>query len=193
MLFRQGSWAGLADGSITRAFRRGPRRPARPGSRHRTPAGVPLIEDVAPVAAGSLRADDARAAGYPAVAALLADLGAADDEQVWRVSFRFDGPDPREALRRRRPDAAERDELAARLARLDARSAAGPWTMRTLRLIAERPTARAAARAAHLGRETLAFKTDVRKLKALGLTESLEIGYRLSPRGEDLLARPEPT
>lgn len=152
-----------------------------------------LIEDVAPVAAGSLRADDARAAGYPAVAALLADLGAADDEQVWRVSFRFDGPDPRAALRRRRPDAAERDELAARLARLDARSAGGPWTADTLRLIAERPGTRAADLAAHLGRETLAFKTDVRKLKALGLTESLEIGYRLSPRGEDLLARPEPT
>ena len=27
------------------------------------------------------------------------------------------------------------------------------------------------------------FKRDVRKLKELGLTESLEIGYRLSPRG----------
>jgi hypothetical protein len=30
--------------------------------------------------------------------------------------------------------------------------------------------------------------TSVRKLKALGLTESLEIGYRLSPHGEALLA-----
>ena len=40
----------------------------------------------------------------------------------------------------------------------------------------------------HPGRETLPFKTDVRKLKALGLTQSLEIGYRLSPRGEALLA-----
>ena len=33
------------------------------------------------------------------------------------------------------------------------------------------------------GRERLPFKADVRKLKALGLTESLEVGYRLSPRG----------
>ena len=31
------------------------------------------------------------------------------------------------------------------------------------------------------------FKRDVRKLKELGLTESLEIGYRISPRGETLL------
>jgi hypothetical protein len=37
------------------------------------------------------------------------------------------------------------------------------------------------------GRERLKFKTDVRKLKALGLTESLEVGYRLSPRGRAFL------
>ena len=33
------------------------------------------------------------------------------------------------------------------------------------------------------------FKLNVRKLKALGLTESLEVGYRLSPRGKSLLHR----
>jgi hypothetical protein len=48
---------------------------------------------------------------------------------------------------------------------------------------------RAADLAAAAGRERHPFKTDVRKLKALGLTESLEVGYRLSPRGLALLAR----
>lgn len=46
------------------------------------------------------------------------------------------------------------------------------------------------------GRVTLAFrrwrrptvKAGVRKLKELGLTESLAVGYRLSPRGAALLA-----
>ena len=38
--------------------------------------------------------------------------------------------------------------------------------------------------AARVGRETADFKKDVRKLKELGLTESLAIGYLLSPRGE---------
>ncbi|HEX7068738.1 MAG TPA: hypothetical protein VF295_11185 [Candidatus Limnocylindria bacterium] len=33
------------------------------------------------------------------------------------------------------------------------------------------------------------FKLDDRKLKELGLTESLRPGYRLSPRGESVLAR----
>jgi hypothetical protein len=40
-----------------------------------------------------------------------------------------------------------------------------------------------------LGRQRMPFKLDVRKLKELGLTESLRPGYRLSPRGESVLAR----
>lgn len=45
-----------------------------------------------------------------------------------------------------------------------------------------------AGAAAELGRERLPSKADVRKLKMLGLTESLEIGYRLSARGRAYLA-----
>ena len=47
---------------------------------------------------------------------------------------------------------------------------------------------RAADLAESFGRETQPFKTDVRKLKNLGLTISLEVGYRLSPRGAAYLA-----
>jgi hypothetical protein len=56
-----------------------------------------------------------------------------------------------------------------------------------LELIAANPERRAGELAAEMGRERLPFKADVRKLKALGLTESLPIGYRLSPRGRALL------
>ena len=63
----------------------------------------------------------------------------------------------------------------------------GPWTRTTLAAIADRPATRAPDLAAQLGRETAPFKRDVRKLKELGLTESLEVGYRLSPRGRALL------
>src|SRR4051794_28967011 len=38
-----------------------------------------------------------------------------------------------------------------------------------------------------MARPTPEFKRDVRKLKERGLTESLAIGYRLSPRGEAVL------
>ena len=57
-----------------------------------------------------------------------------------------------------------------------------------LGVIAERPATRAPDLAVELGRETAPFKADVRKLKELGLTESLERGYRLSPRGRAYLA-----
>jgi hypothetical protein len=46
---------------------------------------------------------------------------------------------------------------------------------------------RAADLAASVGREKHPFKLDVRKLKELGLTESLEVGYRLSPRGRAVM------
>ena len=80
-------------------------------------------------------------------------------------------------------------EVRTRLGRLDAASTRGPWTRDVLELIAERPSVRAADLAPLLGRERLSFKRDVRKLKELGLTESLEVGYRLSPRGRAVLDR----
>jgi Mn-dependent DtxR family transcriptional regulator len=79
--------------------------------------------------------------------------------------------------------------LEARLARLDAASRDGPWTARVAGLIAAHPGVRAADLARRLGQDTLRFKARVRRLKDLGLTESLEVGYRLSPRGRALLAR----
>ena len=53
--------------------------------------------------------------------------------------------------------------------------------------IADRHGVRAPDLAASLGRETLPVKRDVRKLKELSLTESLEVGYRLAPRGRAYL------
>jgi hypothetical protein len=48
---------------------------------------------------------------------------------------------------------------------------------------------RAGDLAARCGQETPRFKRRVLRLKELGLTESLETGYRLSPRGRAALAR----
>ena len=76
-------------------------------------------------------------------------------------------------------------ELRARLSRLDRHH--GPWTERVLALIERRPATRAADLAEELGWERQPFKLAVRKLKNLGLTESLAVGYRLSPRGRALL------
>ena len=78
-------------------------------------------------------------------------------------------------------------ELDAALARLDKASRSGPWTAGVLELIAKRPATLAEELAASRGEERLSFKRRVRQLKELGLTESLETGYRLSPRGRAYL------
>lgn len=188
MLFKRRYWPGLADGSITLAFRRWERPTVRAGGTLRTPAGLLAIDAVERVHAARITDAEARAAGHADAAALRAELDRYSHGAVYRVAFRYVGADPREALRRQdRLDAGERAELQRRLARLDTASGHGPWTGPVLRLIAERPGTRAADLADTLGREPQAFKTDVRKLSALGLTESLEVGYRLSPRGHAVL------
>ena len=57
-----------------------------------------------------------------------------------------------------------------------------------LDIIARRPAVVSTELAGELGRERADFKLDVRKLKKLGLTHSLDVGYELSPRGRALLA-----
>ena len=90
-------------------------------------------------------------------------------------------------MRESLPDEGQLREIERRLARLDRASKQGPWTQAVLRIIRDQPEVRAADLAPELGRERLPFKLDVRKLKELGLTESLPRGYRLSPRGRAAL------
>jgi hypothetical protein len=111
------------------------------------------------------------------------------DAQVFRIALRWGGDGDRVtvALEETLDDAA-REALRKRLARLDALSPHGPWTRATLEAIAARPRVAARLLAADLGREKLDFKADVIKLKRLGLTQSFEVGYEVSPRGHAFLA-----
>jgi len=182
VLFRLDDLRRIAEGEVTLAFRRWRRPTVRAGGTLRTRVGVLAIESVEVVEERDVTEADARRAGAESREALLDGLPG--EGALHRIAFRLAGPDPRIALRARsRISAAERAEIDARLARLDAASRHGPWTATVLGLIAERPAIRAPDLAASLGRETAPFKADVRKLKELGLTESLEVGYRLSPRG----------
>jgi hypothetical protein len=119
---------------------------------------------------------------------LFASLRAGSDRTLYRIGISLAGPDRRIALREQAElDDRELDELCAVLRGIDARSTRGPWTAQVLQLIAEQPGVRATDLAPQVGRERLPFKTDVRRLKELGLTESLQVGYRLSPRGRRVL------
>ena len=193
MLLKRETLEGIAEGRITLAFRRWKRPTVRAGGALRTSIGVLAIEAVDPIEETDITADGARLAGYPTRDALIADLNRRSEGDLYRVTLHRAGDDPRAALREQ--DDLGDDAVTAiteRLARFDRSSRHGPWTEAVLRLIADSPGVRAPDLAASLGRETQPFKRDVRKLKELGLTESLEVGYRLSPRGRAWLATLDP-
>ena len=185
MLIRRDTLEAIREGSVTLAFRRWARPRLRVGTRMRTSVG--LVEVVSLARVDDLTDAEARAAGEADRAAVLARLRRREPDPLYRIELRYAGEDPRVALREDvTPD--ELTALAQRLDAIDARSPRGPWTWTVLELIERRPATLAADLAAQLGRERRPFKADVRRLKELGLTESLERGYRLSPRGKALLA-----
>jgi len=188
MLFPRRVLVAIRDGSVDLAFRRWERARVLPGSRLRTAVGVLEVGQVEVVERAAIGDDEARRAGFASRDDLLAMLDRRGGGQIHRIELRYAGADPRVELRSRADlTDGELAEVARRLERLDQASRHGPWTKSVLELIAERPEVRAEDLAASMGREKLPFKRDVRKLKELGLTESLNPGYRLSPRGEAVL------
>jgi hypothetical protein len=178
MLFKKSQLDGIADGSITLTFRRwdGPR--VRAGSHQRTAAGVVAFDDVRVVK--DLSDEEARQAGWASRDAVLRQFARRTGD-LYRIELHLAGPDPRAVLRESPPTPEELERLCRRVERM------GPWALEYLRAIAERPGVRAPELAEGFGMDTRPFKLRVRRLKELGLTESLRIGYRLSPRGEVLL------
>ena len=206
MLLRTAVLERIVRGEISLVFRRWRRPTVRTGGSLRTAAGMLRILDVAVVEEAEVSDADAGAAGYASRAALLADLGPRagpraagprEGQALYRVGVEYAGADPRIALRERTALAdAEVEDLLRRLRRIDARSPAGPWTLRVLAAIEEQPGVVSTTLAERLGCERARLKPQVRKLKNLGLTISLRVGYELSPRGrvvlEHLRAKTQP-
>lgn len=152
-----------------------------------TAVGQLHIGSVGPVALEAISAAEIRRAGYESREQLLAELNRRQEGEVYRIELGPLRPDPRIALRESVPEGEELRELLARLARLDARAAGGPWTLRVLQILRTHSGVRAGDLCGLIDQEKQQFKGNVRKLKNLGLTESLATGYRLSPRGLALL------
>jgi hypothetical protein len=180
----------IADGSVTAVFRRWTTPRAKAGSTFRTAAGVVAVDSVEPASEAAITDLDARKAGFESRAQLVSELSKYPDGELYRIAVRLAGPDPRVALRGdARLTAADVQALERKIAAMGARSKDGPWALRVLRLIEQRPGVLAARLAKSLDMDTALFKPRVRQLKELGLTESLEIGYRLSQRGQAFLQR----
>ncbi len=202
--------ARIVAGEIDVVYRLWRKPTVKAGGRLRTAMGELAIDAVEEIDPASITDADAARAGFTSAREARASLqprpvrtraGKAAEKPVaargrtakpdetsrpYRVLVHFAGADTRAVLR----DDASAEAVGAVITQLDAmdaRSARGPWTRRTLALIGQWPGRRSPELAEMEGLETPVFKTDVRKLKELGLTVSLTVGYTLSPRGEAVL------
>jgi hypothetical protein len=187
MLFRKETLDAIAAGKVTLAFRRWEKPTVKAGGSLLTHAGLLAIDAVDQIAPSAIRDTHAKAAGFRSRAALMEELSKQEGD-LYRIAFRRVGDDPRIALRKEaKLTKAEMKSVIAALNRLDQASDRGAWTKKILRLIDKYPARRAPDLASSIGSDPMTFKRDVRKLKDLGLTEVLEVGYRLSPRGRVVL------
>jgi hypothetical protein len=176
---------GIERGTIVLAFRRWKRSQVVAGHRYRTGTGLVEVDAVDVVTAADIDQAQVIQAGYSTIDELLADLRGDTDAPIYRVRLhRVDEPDPRAELAAK-PTLSQDDlaGLTARLARMDRSGAHGPWTGAVLTQIADHPGTVSTVLAEALGWERQDFKLHVRRLKELGLTISLTVGYELSPRG----------
>ncbi len=175
---------------ISLIFRRWKKAGVKAGGTQMTQRGVLAIDSVDVVTEEKITEADAHAAGSGSKKELLAQLQEREGEvtEIYRIGVRFVGEDPRKELREQAELSPEEiAEIVAKLRKLDAGSKRGNWTQAYLQMIHDQPNTHAAVLAEQIGLDIPRFKPWVRKLKALGLTESLRPGYRLSPRGRKVL------
>ncbi len=177
----------IRSGEISLIFRRWKRAGVKAGGTQMTQRGVLGIDSVTVVTENQITEKDAKAAGYVSKKDLLADLYDRD-EDIYRIGVHWVGEDPRKALRvEDKLSKKEIEEIIGELKKLDQNSHRGNWTQLYLQMIHDQPNTHAQILAESIGLSIPTFKPWVRKLKALGLTESLRPGYRLSARGEKVL------
>jgi predicted metal-dependent enzyme (double-stranded beta helix superfamily) len=189
VLFERRLREGIGEGRIVLTFRRWNRCQVVAGHRYRTGSDIIEVDAVDLVTAQDIDAGQASEAGCATVKELVADLRGDEKTPLYRVRFhRVDEPDPRDELAAQSElTSRELAALTAQLTRMDNSGSRGPWTSAVLTQIADHPATVSTVLAGALGWERQDFKLHVRRLKQLGLTISLDVGYRLSPRGEAYL------
>jgi hypothetical protein len=191
MQFTQDSHAAVADGTITVTFRLWKRLHAKVGGRYTVGSTVVEVDAIEMMPFRAITKADLKRAGakdFDALRARAAHAGPIDDDTLlYRIEFHVVGP--KVAPQPGPVDGVRVAEVVTKLDRMDTRSSFGPWTRVVLGLIERHPGTVSTELAEMCGRPRPEFKADVRKLKALGLTESLEVGYRLTSLGGAVLDR----
>ena len=185
MQFKKAYKQAIAAGTLTTSFRTWKSPQAKAGGQYNIPPyGAIEVDKVKTLTAASVTPAALGRAGLAKPEALYAALGITADQEIYQVDFHFLGDTPVKQIERSLLSPEEVKKILERLSRMDQTS---PWTAKALQLIAQNPGTRTGDLAPGCGMETQVFKRNVRKLKAQGLTISLEVGYKLSPRGEQIL------
>lgn len=182
MLFKTRFHEGIRTGEITMTLRAWQKPQATPGNAYKLGASESIVVTAVDlVALSEIRPRDAKASGFSSTDELVAMLRKASTRKltsrskIYRIRFRYAGE---------RGDDAPSHSLEVLHAKLDRM---GAWSRHLLKLIARNRGVSSAILSEQFGRERLRFKADVRKLKRLGLTRSLDVGYEITEAGKSLL------
>jgi len=187
MLLKADLLARIKAGEVDTVFRRWKRSTVKAGGTLMTSAGLLAIDSIEPITLDEVTLPDVKRAGFGSLDEFRRWLDTMKDGDLCIIRLHYAGEDPRIALRNKRDLSAE--ELGEAHAALDRLDGKAPWTREVLRLIAQHPGRLAEELAGEAGMDKAPFKSKVTKLKELGLTESLDVGYRISPRGETVLGQ----
>ncbi len=189
MLFKQIHLHGIKAGQISLAFRKWKNPRVKKGSLIKTSIGLVEIIDINQIDRKMIRKTHAIQAGYSQLTELIKILNSRAEGNVYKIHVRYNAPDPRITLRNQ-TTLSERDveQIKLKLDKFDKYSKKGPWTRLVLRAIDSNPKLRAQDLVEKINFEKDWLKPNVRKLKNMGLTISLEVGYMLSPRGKVVLS-----
>jgi len=188
MLFKTKFSALIKAKKIETAIRKWTRPTVKENGTLITAAGRLRITSVKKIKYNEITDKEIIEAGYANRKELDRELDRKTVGEIYRIKFKLEGDDPRIKLREHEDlSAVELDALRKKFQALDARSKIKGWPLRILEAIDKEPGVLAIQQANKLGYEKMWFKLHVRKLKNLGLTISLERGYKISPRGKVFL------
>ena len=189
-MFKSRFESGIHAGKITRTYRRWKSRQVKQGGTYQLMRGGAVeVTRIDEIRSSNITNTAATKAGFLTADELLDYIDANSTggtlyciEFAYLQNFQKKGPNLN-ALQ----DEADWQALDLKLRKKDQNSKVGKWTTSTLALIGQNPGMPSAKLAPPLKREQRDLKKDIRKLKHLGLTISLESGYKLSDRGRSYL------
>ena len=181
----------IAAGTLTRTYRRWKSPQAKvDGTYNIHPYGAILVTSISQLRLQDASIKDIQQSGFDSANAIAEHLKTSLNETVYCVHFRYIGTDAVKQIDTGRLPTIELEAISIKLMRMNKTKL---WTHHALRLVRDQPAKRAADLAPILEMDLPTFKRNMRKLKNLGLTLSLETGYQITARGTQMIAHANET